>query len=89
MDWTGLVRHHIDLKLPLIFIRGSQGLLGCGYFAVATFDRTGEAGVVVRGVNSFDDMLRAVVAAGDISKAAADLGVEAGMSGSRVLEILR
>ena len=87
MDWTGLQRFHADLALPLLFIRGSKGLLVCGYFNIETFDRTGEAGALVRGVNNFDEMLTAEIQS--VSAAATALGVEPGMTGQQALERLR
>lgn len=87
MDWTGLQRFHADLALPLLFIRGSKGLLTCGYFNIETFDRTGEAGAIVRGVNSFDEILTAEVQS--VSTAASELGVQPGMTGEQALERLR
>ncbi len=87
MDWKGFQRFYIDLKLPLMFIRGSQGILVCGYFDINTFDTTGEAAALVRGVNTFDDMLKAKVKC--VSAAAAKLGVEEDMKGQEALELLR
>lgn len=85
----GSVRHHIDLGAPLLFIRCRKGVLGCGYFDVGTFDKTKEAGVVIRGVNSLDDLLKQkVVHCEDISEAARDLGVLPGMTGHQVIERL-
>ena len=85
-----LVRHHIDLAAPPLFIRGSKGVLGCGYFDVATFNLTKEAGVVIRGVKSLDDLReKKVVGWQDISERAQTLGVAPGMTGQAVLEILR
>ena len=87
MDWTGLQRFHADLALPLLFIRGSKGLLVCGYFNIETFDRTGEAGALVRGVNNFDEMLAAEIQS--VSAAAREIGVQTGMTGQQALELLR
>ena len=85
-----LVRHHIDLAAPPLFIRGSKGVLGCGYFDVATFNLTKEAGVVIRCVKSLDDLReKKVVGWQDISERARTLGVAPGMTGQAVLEILR
>jgi len=82
-------RHHIDLGAPLLLIRGRKGVLGCGYFDVATFEATKEAGVVIRRVNSLDELLtRTVERAADISTAARDLGVRPGMTGEAVLALL-
>ncbi len=87
MDWTGLTRFSTDLALPLMFIRGSKGLLVCGYFNIETFDRTGEASALVRGVNTFDEMAAAEIQS--VSAAASELGVQPGMTGQQALELLR
>lgn len=87
MDWKGLERHRIELKRPLLLIRGRRGLLACGYFNVETFDKTGEAAAIVAGVNDFEDMLRAKVTA--VSRAAAAAGVTPGMTGLEAIEKLR
>ena len=87
---TTLVRHHIDLGAPLLFIRGSKGVLGCGYFDVATFNLTKEAGVVIRGVQSLDELqAKKVLCWADISDRAQTLGVQPAMTGEDVLKILR
>jgi len=87
MDWQGLGRHRIELKRPLLVVRGSKGILACGYLNVETFNRTGEAGAIVTGVNDFEDMLRAKVTA--VSNAAASAGVTPGMTGLEAIEKLR
>lgn len=87
MDWTGLQRFYIDLKLPLMFIRGSKGLLVCGYFNIETFDKTKEAAALVSGVNNFDEMVSAKVQY--VSAEASKLGVQKGMTGQQALERLR
>ena len=87
MNWDGLERHRIDLKLPLLVVRGSRGLLACGYLSVATFDRTGEAAAIVTGVKTFEDMLAANVSA--VSQEGAKLGLAVGMSGAEVVEAIR
>src|SRR4051812_46536423 len=63
MNWDGLERHEIALALPLLVIKASGGVLACGYLNVQTFEKTGEAGAIVTGVRTFDDMLTAKVAA--------------------------
>lgn len=87
MNWQGLERHRIDLKLPLLVIRGSRGVLACGYLNVETFNKTGEVGAIVTGVKNFDDMLTAKVVS--ISTAAAQAGINAGMTGAEALEQIR
>ncbi|MCH2118693.1 MAG: YunC family protein [Pirellulales bacterium] len=77
----------IDLKLPLLIQRGSRGFLACGYINVETANKTSEACAIVRGVNDFDDMLKAAVVA--VSEEAQKLGVQVGMTGSEALELFR
>ena len=77
----------IDLKLPLLIQRGSRGFLACGYINVETTNKTSEACAVVRGVNDFDDMLKAAVVA--VAEEAQKLGVQVGMTGSEALELFR
>ena len=77
----------IDLKLPLLIQRGSRGFLACGYINVETTNKTSEACAIVRGVNDFDDMLKAAVVA--VSEEAQKLGVQVGMTGSEALELFR
>ena len=38
-------------------IKANGGILGCGYFNVATFNKTGEIFALVSGVNNYDEML--------------------------------
>ena len=40
MDWQGLDRERIELALPLLVIKGSKGLLACGYVNVKTCVKT-------------------------------------------------
>lgn len=70
-------------KSNILLIRGRRGLVGCGYFDLATANRLGEAFVIVRGVKSFDDMLAAKAV--EVSQAARELGVVAGMTGREAL----
>jgi uncharacterized protein YunC (DUF1805 family) len=77
----------IDLARPLLVIRAGRGILACGYLDVETFNRTGEVGAIVTGVNDFDDMLEARVKV--VSIAAEQAGLRAGMTGAEVLELIR
>ena len=87
MDWTGFETHRIELARPLLIVRGTRGLLACGYLNVATFEKTGEAAAIVTGVGDYDAMLGARVVA--LSPAARELGVEEGMRGEDALERMR
>ena len=87
MDFASLEKYHIPLQSPLLLIKTKKGgILGCGYLSVETFNRTGEPGAIVRGVNTHDDMLKAKVVA--VSDAARAAGVEVGMSGEDALKKL-
>ena len=67
----------------VLLVKASRGFLGCGYFSLATAEKTGEALAVVTGVKNFDEMLAAKVKA--VSPAATKLGVAAGMTGREAL----
>ncbi|MHA1409614.1 MAG: YunC family protein [Candidatus Odinarchaeia archaeon] len=69
---------------PLLMLIGARGVLSCGYFNIDAADKTGNVVAVVRGVNSFDDMLAAEVVA--VSSKAEALGVKVGDKGSSVVE---
>lgn len=87
MNWDGLKQFRVDLKLPLLLVSGSKGVLGCGYLNVETFNKTGEVGAIVTGVRTFDDMLSAKVVSASQAAQAAGIGV--GMSGQEVLDRIR
>ncbi len=85
MNLDLLEKYHIPLQSPLLLIKTKKGgILGCGYLSVDTFNRTGEPGAIVRGVNTHDDMLKAKVVAA--SEAARSLGIEPGMTGEEALQ---
>lgn len=71
---------------PLLVIKADKGFVMCGYLDMATAERLGDIAVRVSGVNSFEDVLNAEVAAA--TKAAKDLGVKEGMSGRQALELM-
>jgi uncharacterized protein YunC (DUF1805 family) len=87
MNPTDFKSHHIALKLPLLIIEGSKGLLACGYLNVETFNKTGEVAAIVTGVRTFEDMPHAVVVR--VSQAAEQLGLRIGISGAQALELIR
>jgi uncharacterized protein YunC (DUF1805 family) len=87
MNLDGIEQFRIDLKLPLLILRGSRGVLACGYLNLDTFNKTGDVAAVVTGVKTFDDMQESRVVG--ISKASEAAGLRAGMTGAEVLEIIR
>ena len=73
-------------KSTLLFIAGTKGVLGCGYFNIEIADKVEEAIAVVTGVKNFDDMLQAKVV--KVSAAAERLGIICGMTGEEALKFL-
>ena len=67
----------------VLLILAPRGMLGCGYFAVETADRIGDALAIVSGVKNYDDMLHSEVK--KVSAAAAQRGVKIGMTGGEAL----
>ena len=87
MDLSEFQTTHHELKRPLLVISGKNGVLACGYVNVKTFEKLDEAGAIVTGVSSFEDMLDASIV--EASPAAQQLGVTAGMKGRSALELFR
>jgi len=67
----------------ILIIKAAHGFLGCGYFALETAEKVGDAAAIVTGVGSFDEMLSAPVKRR--SSAAARRGVAEGMTGKEAL----
>ena len=84
MDLNSFERHFIQLKSPLLLIKGAKGILACGYLNVETFNKTGEAAAIVTGVKTHEDMAKAKVIA--VSNAARAAGIEVGMMGEDALK---
>lgn len=89
---AGTIKDHIEylqfeLARPLLVMKAPKGILGCGYINVETCNKTGEACVIVTGVNNFDEMKKAKVVA--VSNKATDLGVTVGETGESALDKLR
>ena len=84
MNLDSFEKFHVALKSPLLVIKAPKGVMGCGYLNIDTFNRTGEAAVIVRGVNTHEEMLKAKVVAA--SEAARSLGIEVGVTGAEALE---
>jgi uncharacterized protein YunC (DUF1805 family) len=84
MDLNSFEKHYIQLKSPLLLIKGAKGLLACGYLNIETFNKTGEVAAIVTGVRTHEDMLKSKVIA--VSNAARAAGIEIGISGEDVLK---
>jgi uncharacterized protein YunC (DUF1805 family) len=87
MDLSDFHKTCHPLARPLLVISGSKGCLSCGYLSLDAFERNGDAGAIVRGVNNYDEMLSAQIQA--VSSKAAMLGVAVGMTGAEALQIFR
>jgi len=87
INWNGLEKFRLDLKLPLLIIRGSRGVLASDYLNVETFNNTDDVGALVTGVKTFEDMLNARVTG--VSVAAEQAGIRPGMTGAEVIEHIR
>ncbi|QSH40129.1 DUF1805 domain-containing protein [Lentisphaerota bacterium ZTH] len=67
----------------VILIKAAHGFLGCGYFDIAAANKLLDDVAIVKGVNSYDDMLQAEVV--DCSDSATAIGVRKGMTGREAL----
>ncbi|MCP3967347.1 MAG: DUF1805 domain-containing protein [Lentisphaerae bacterium] len=67
----------------VVLIKAAHGFLGCGYFNIAVANKLLDDVAIVKGVNSYDDMLKAKVV--DCSDSATAIGVKKGMSGREAL----
>jgi uncharacterized protein YunC (DUF1805 family) len=84
MDLNSFEKHFIQLKSPLLLIKGAKGILACGYLNIETFNKTGEIAAIVTGVKTHEDMAKAKVIA--VSHAARAAGIEVGMTGEDALK---
>ena len=70
-------------KYTLLVIRADKGFLMCGYLNVNTAEELGDIAAKVKGVKSFEDMLKSQVV--EVTEMARELGVEPGMAGREAL----
>lgn len=71
-------------KYPLLVIRADKGFLMCGYLNVNAAETLGDTAAKVKGVQSFEDMLKASVI--EVTELARKLEIEPGMTGREALE---
>jgi uncharacterized protein YunC (DUF1805 family) len=75
----------IDMEhAPLLVIRAPRGFVMCGYLDISMAERLDDIAVKVTGVRNFEDVLASGVV--EVTKAAADLGIEVGMPARAALE---
>lgn len=87
IDLNDFEQIRYELARPLLLLKGSRGVLGCGYLNVATFDKTSEAAAIVTGISDHQQMLAAPLIA--VSKAAQALGLKEGMTGAEALAVFK
>jgi uncharacterized protein YunC (DUF1805 family) len=73
-------------KAPLILINADRGFVMCGYLDLEAATTLGDVAVKVKGVKTFEDMLKAPVVGATHS--AISLGVKLGMTGKEALELM-
>jgi uncharacterized protein YunC (DUF1805 family) len=71
-------------KYALLVIRADKGFLMCGYLNINAAEDLGDTAAKVKGVKSFEDMLKAQVV--EVTEMARELGVEPGMTGREALD---
>ncbi len=75
-----------QIKTPhvsLLVLTGPNALLGCGYINAAVGEAFGDPVAIVRGVKSFEEMLKAKVV--EVNPTATALGAVVGMTGREYL----
>jgi uncharacterized protein YunC (DUF1805 family) len=73
-------------KAPLVLINADRGFVMCGYLDLETATTLGDVAVKVKGVKTFEDVLKAPVVGATPS--AISLGVKLGMTGKEALELM-
>ncbi|MEM6472522.1 MAG: DUF1805 domain-containing protein [Planctomycetota bacterium] len=84
IDFEGLQTVNHPLKRPLLVVSAAKGSVCCGYISLEALNRNGDAAAIVRGVENHEQMLTATIKF--VSDAAAEFGVEVGMTGKEALE---
>lgn len=87
MNLDEFTKTNHPLQRPLLVISGNRGCLTCGYLSMDSFERNGDAAAIVKGVDTYEDMLVATIRA--VSSKGRELGVQVGMTGADALERFR
>lgn len=69
----------VNLNPPFLMIVCQRGVLACGYFNIEVAEKFGVSAAIVKGVSSFEEMLRANVVS--VTSKAKELGVTENCSG--------
>lgn len=80
------VKVNLSDSPPLIIIIADKGFVMCGFLNVDAAEKLGVAAAVVRGVETFDDVLQAEIRA--VTSSARAKGVEPGMKAQDALKLL-
>jgi len=71
---------------PLLLLVAPKGYVMCGYLNLETAEKLGQAAAMVKGVESFKDVLEASITAA--TSKAKELGIEEGMLGREALKLM-
>jgi uncharacterized protein YunC (DUF1805 family) len=86
-DKTALgVRVDLPESPPLLLVIGERGFVMCGFLNIEAADKLKVAAVMVSGVQSFDDVLKAEVRA--VTSKASKIGIGLGMMGKDAIRLL-
>ena len=86
-DRTALgIRVNLPESPPLLLMIGERGFVMCGFLNIDAADKLKVAAVMVSGVKSFDDVLRAEVRA--VTSKASKIGIGLGMTGRDAIRLL-
>lgn len=73
-------------RAPLLVLVAPKGYVMCGYLNLETAERLGQAAAMVKGVRSFEDVLKTGVTA--VTTKAKELGIREGMLGREALKLM-
>ena len=86
-DKTALgVRVDLPESPPLLLVIGERGFVMCGFLNIDAADKLKVAAVMVSGVQSLDDVLKAEARA--VTSKASKIGIKRGMMGKDAIRLL-
>ena len=82
-----ITAHRINLgNAPLLIIQAKKGYLMCGYLNMTTANKLGDIAGIIKGVQTFQDMLKGTIV--EVSEKAKELGLIPGIKGEAFLREL-